>query len=145
MGAPRLVLDDPKRQVPFGEEPMRDSDLSSFLDEYRPMLRLLSAADIAFLRREGYSHIASFRRQRAVIYFQYLMGLCRDLRALPLWTAPHDAEAFMELDKAAWTVQKLLLKLALEGALYYIGVSRRDSSLTERCFEKLGTLLNAAA
>lgn len=124
---------------------MEAQDLSSFLQQYRPMLRLLSGADLVWLSQEQYSDLGHFRRERAAIYFQYLGELCRDLRALPLWAAPDDPEAFIELDKASWTMQKMLVKLALEGVLYYIGIPRRDSGLVERCFEKLGSLLSAAA
>jgi hypothetical protein len=137
-----LIHDKPERRA---AEYFAAEDLSSFLDEYRPMLRLLSDSDTAWLSRKGYPNLGQFRRERAAIYFQYLGELCRDLRALPLWTASHDAEAFIEMDKASWTMQKLLLKLALEGVLYYFGFGRRDSGLIERCFEKLGTLLTAAA
>jgi hypothetical protein len=124
---------------------MEAQDLSSFLEKYRPMLRLLSGADLAWLSQRQYSDLGHFRRERATIYFQYLGELCRDLRALPLWMAPNDPEAFIEMDKASWMIQKMLVKLALEGALYYLGIRRRDSRLVERCFEKLGNLLSAAA
>jgi hypothetical protein len=122
-----------------------DQDLSSFLEQYRPMLRLLSADDVLCLKRRGYPNVGHFRRERTTIYFGYLFELWRDLRALPLWTAPNDAEAFRELDKASWTIQKMLIQLAWEGVLYYIGIRRSDSGLVERCFEKLGNMLNVAA
>jgi len=109
------------------------------------MSRLLSSADLVYLKRQGYSSVGHFRREKASIYFQFLGDLCRDLRALPLWTATQDAEAFIEMDKASWAIQKMLVKLALEGALYYIGITRRDSRLVERCFDKLGKLLLSAA
>ena len=100
---------------------------------------------MAWLSHQQYSDLGRFRRERAIIYFQYLGELCRDLRALPLWTAPNDPEAFIEMDKASWMIQKMLVKLALEGALYYIGIRRRDRGLVERFFQKLGNLLSAAA
>jgi hypothetical protein len=109
------------------------------------MLRLLSSPELVWLKRHGYSDVHHFRRERTAIYFQYLGELCRDLRALSLWTAPQDADAFIELDRASWMMQKMLVRLALEGLLYYTGIRRRDSVLVERCFEKLGNLLTAAA
>jgi hypothetical protein len=120
-------------------------DLTSLLEQYRPMLRLLSASDLLCLKRRGYPNVGHFRRERTAIYFQYLFELLRDLRALPLWTAPSDAEEFMELDKASWTMQKMLIQLAWAGVLYFIGIRRSDSSLVERCFEKLGNMLSVAA
>ncbi|HXA65007.1 MAG TPA: hypothetical protein VNV82_07640 [Bryobacteraceae bacterium] len=141
----RLVNDDPPGVAPVGPESIGTPNLSSFLEQYRPMLKLLSAADVNFLSRQQYSHVGHFRRERAAIYFQYLGELCRDLRALPLWMAPNDGEAFIELDKASWLMQKMLVKLALEGVLYYIGIPRRDSGRVQRCFERLGSLLSAAA
>ena len=141
----RSVHDDAERVVLPTPEPIGTQDLSSFFEQYRPMLKLLSAGDVAFLTRHQYSGMRHFRRERAAIYFQYLGELCRDLRALPLWTAPHDAEAFVELDKASWTMQKTLVKLALEGVLYYVGIQRGDSGVPKRCFEKLQNLLSAAA
>jgi len=120
-------------------------NLSAFLEQYRPMLKLLSHADLVCLKRRGYSKMGYFRRERARIYFQYLAELCRDLRALPLWTAPQDAEAFMELDRSSWLMQKTLVRLAWEGLLYYAGIPRRDEALMARCFQKLGNLLNVGA
>ena len=120
-------------------------DLTSLLEHYRPMLRLLSAGDVLCLKRRGYPNVGHFRRERTAIYFGYLFELSRDLRALPLWTAPNDAEAFMELDKASWTIQRMLVQLAWAGLLYYIGIPRSDSALVERCFEKLGNMLSVAA
>ena len=142
---PRSVLEDATRVAPLSPEPVGTQDFSSFLEQYRPMLRLLSGPDLGWLSHEQYSDLGHFRRERAAIYFQYLGELCRDLRALPLWAGPNDPEAFIALDKASWTLQKMLVKLALEGVLYYIGIRRRDSGLVERCFEKLGNLLSAAA
>ena len=141
----RLVNDDPHEPSSLGPESIGTQDLSSFLDQYRPMLKLLSAADVTFLKHQQYSDVGHFRRERAAIYFQYLGELSRDLRALPLWVAPNDGEAFIELDKASWLVQKMLVTLALEGVLYYIGFPRRDSGQVQRCFERLGRLLSAAA
>jgi len=141
----RLVNDDPQGIASVGPESIGTPNLSSFLEQYRPMLKLLSAADVNFLSRQQYSDVGHFRRERAAIYFQYLGELCRDLRALPLWAAPNDGAAFIELDKASWLMQKMLVKLALEGVLYYIGIPRRDSGRVQRCFERLGSLLNAAA
>lgn len=142
---PRSVPDDLQRvSFPSGEE-IEPQDLSSFLEQYRPMSRLLSSPDLEWLSRERYAEVAHFRRERAAIYFQYLRELRSDLRALPLWAAPQDAETFIELDKASWTVQMMLLKLALAGVLYYFGIPRRDSGVVERSFEKLQTLLSAAA
>jgi hypothetical protein len=109
------------------------------------MSRLLSNADLVYLKRQGYSGVGHFRREKSAIYFQYLGDLRRDMRALPLWTATQDAEAFIEMDKAYWAIQKMLVKLALEGVLYYLGIRRPDSRLVERCFERLGNLLSAAA
>jgi hypothetical protein len=109
------------------------------------MARLLSSADLIYLKSQGYSGAGRFRRERVAVYFHYLGGLCRDLRALPLWTATQDAEAFIEMDKASWAIQKMLVKLALEGVLYYVGIRRSDSRLVERCFDKLGKLLLSAA
>ena len=123
---------------------LETQDLSSFLDQYRPMLRLLSTADLDLLKHHRHSDVRRFRRERTAIYYQYLGDLCHDLRALPLWTAPNDAEALKELDKASWMVEGMLAKLALEGLLYYFGIRRRDSLGVERCFERLGTLLSAA-
>jgi hypothetical protein len=149
----RSVHEDPEGVARRGAEqrtgPQQDHietpDLSSFLEQYRPMLRLLSSADLSSLRRQGYSGMRQFRRERVAIYFQYLRELCRDLRALPVWEASNDAEAFIEMDKASWMMQKMLVKLAMEGLLYYVGIQQRDSRLVERCFEKLGRVLNAAA
>jgi hypothetical protein len=121
-----------------------ERDLTSLLQQYRPMLRLLSAADLLFLERQGYSAVRHFRRERAAIYFRYFFELCRDLRALPIWTAS-EPEAFVEMDKASWRMQKMLVQLAWEGVLYYIGIRRSDSGLVERCFERLGNVLSAAA
>jgi hypothetical protein len=126
-------------------EHVEAQDLFSFLEKYQPMLGLLSAVDLDFLKCQGNPGVGRFRRKRAVIYFQYLRELCRDLRALPLWDAPRDAEAFIKLDKAAWMMQKMLVKLALEGALYYIGIPRRDTGLVRRWFESLDNLLSAVA
>jgi hypothetical protein len=137
----RLVGADPA--APLVPEPIGPLDLSSLLEQYRPMLKLLSAADVAFLSRQQYSNVGRFRRERAGIYFQYLGELCRDLRGLPLWAASNDLQAFIQLDKASWLMQKMLVKLALEGALYYLGIPRRDRGV-QRCFEQLG-LLSAAA
>jgi hypothetical protein len=109
------------------------------------MLRLLSNSDLVWLKRGRYSRLGHFRRERAAIYFRYLGELCRDLRELPLWTARQDAEAFIEMDKASWTMQKLLMMLALQGVLYYLGIRRRDTGLVERYLEELGSLLSAAA
>jgi hypothetical protein len=109
------------------------------------MLRLLSAGDVLCLKRQGYPNVGHFRRERAAIYFRYLFELSRDLRALPLWTAPNDAEAFMELDKASWTIQKMLVQLAWAGVLYYLGIRRSDNGLVERCFQRLGNVLSVAA
>jgi hypothetical protein len=109
------------------------------------MLRLLSAADLLFLERRGYSAARRFRRERAAIYFRYLFELCRDLRTLPLWTPSNDPEAFREMDKASWTMQRMLVQLAWEGVLYYIGIRRSDSGVVERCFQRLGNALSAAA
>jgi hypothetical protein len=120
-------------------------DVYQLIDQYRPMLRLLSDSDLACVKRQGYLKTLRFRKERASIYFQYLGELCRDLRALPLWTATNDVEAFIELDKASWMMQKLLAKLALEGALYLAGIPRRDGALVKRCFDRLGKLLIAAA
>jgi hypothetical protein len=120
-----------------------ERELTSLLDQYRPMLRLLSAADLVFLKRRGYSAVRHFRRERAAIYFRYFFELCRDLRALPLWTPSNDLEAFREMDKASWTMQKMLVQLALAGVLYYIG--RSEGALVERCFQRLGNALSAAA
>lgn len=122
-----------------------EQDLTTLLEQYRPMLRLLSAGDVLCLKQRGYPNVGHFRRERTAIYFGYLFELSRDLRTLPLWAAPNDAEAFMELDKASWTIQKMLVQLALEGLLYYIGILRRDSGLVERCFQRLGNVLSAAA
>jgi hypothetical protein len=105
------------------------------------MLRLLSSSDHAWLSHQRYSKVGHFRRERATIYFQYLGDLCRDLRALPLWAARRDAEAF----RAGLKMHRMLLHLALEGLLSYIGIRRRDGSLVARTFEKLGSLLSAAA
>jgi hypothetical protein len=109
------------------------------------MLKLLSAADITFLGLQQYSNVSRFRREHTVIYFQYLGDLCRDLRALPLWAPSNDLQTFIELVKASWMMQKMLVKLALEGALYYLGIPRRDRSRVQRCFEQLGSLLSSAA
>jgi hypothetical protein len=109
------------------------------------MLRLLSASDLLFLERRGYSAVPHFRRERAAIYFRYLFELFRDLRTLPLWTPSNDPEAFREMDKASWTMQRMLVQLAWEGALYYIGIRRSDSGVVARCFERLGNVLSAAA
>lgn len=139
----RLVGSDPAAlEVPESAGP---ADLSSLLEQYGPMLKLLSTADIIFLGRQRYSNVSRFRRQRAAIYFQYLGELCRDLRGLPLWAASNDLHAFVELDKASWMKQTMLVKLALEGALYYLGIPRHDSGRVQRCFEQLGSLLSAAA
>lgn len=140
----RLVNDDPQGVGSVGPESIGTPNLSSFLEQYLPMLKLLSAADVNFLSRQQYSNVGHFRRERAAIYFQYLGELCRDLRALPLWAAPNDGEAFIELDKSSWLMQKMLVKLALEGVLYYIGIPRRDSRRVQHCFEQLGRLLSAA-
>jgi hypothetical protein len=51
----------------------------------------------------------------------------------------------MELDKASWTMQKMLVQRAWAGVLYFIGIRRSDSALVERCFEKLGNMLSVAA
>jgi hypothetical protein len=141
----RSVNDDPERLASLNPEPDGKQDFSAFLDQYRPMLKLLSAPDVAFLRCQHYSEVRHFRRERAAIYFEYLYDLYRDVRSLPLWTAPQDGEAFIELDKASWTTHKLLVKLALEGALYYVGIQRHDTDLVERCFEQLGSLFSAVA
>jgi hypothetical protein len=120
-----------------------ERDLTSLLDQYRPMLRLLSAADLLFLERRGYSGVRHFKRERAAIYFRYFFELCGDLRALPLWTPSNDPEVFREMDKASWTMQKMLVQLALAGVLYYIG--RSEGALVERCFQRLGNALSVAA
>ena len=140
----RSIHDDPERVGSRRAEPIEAQNLSSFLEQYRPMLRLLSDPDLVWLSREKCTSVRRFRRERAAIYFQYLGDLSRDLRALPIWTVPRDAEAFIKMDKASWMMQKLLVKLALEGVLYYIGTGRHDRG-TARCFEKLGNLLNAVA
>src|SRR5579864_3049773 len=43
-------------------------NLSAFLEQYRPMLKLLSHADLVCLKRRGYSKMGYFRRERARIY-----------------------------------------------------------------------------
>src|SRR5579871_647074 len=145
MVMPPLIPDDQERNVSRSAERFEAEDLISLLEPYRPMLKLLSYADLERLSSERCSSVGQFRRERAALYFQYLGNLCRDLRALPLWDAPRDAEAFIELDRASWKMQKMLACLALEGVLFYFGIERRDRSLVERCFETLGTLLTAAA
>lgn len=122
-----------------------ERDLTSLLQQYRPMLRLLSAADLLFLEQRGYSAVRHFRRERAAIYFGYFFELCRDLRALPLWAPSNDPEAFREMDEASWTTQKMLVQLAWEGVLYSIGIRQRGSGEVERCFQKLGIVLSDAA
>jgi len=141
----RSVNDDQERAASLNPKLRGSQDFSIFLEQYRPMLKLLSAADVAFVRQQQYSGVQHFRRERAAIYFQYLRDLYRDIRALPLWTAPQDGEAFIEMDKASWTTHKMMGKMALEGALYYVGIQRRDTGLVERCFEQLGSLFSAVA
>jgi hypothetical protein len=109
------------------------------------MLRLLSAADLFFLEQRGYSAVRHFRRERAAIYFRYFFELCRDLRALALWAPSNAPEALREMDQASWTMQKMLVPLAWEGVLYYIGIRQTGSGVVERCFQKLGNALSAAA
>jgi hypothetical protein len=42
-------------------------------------------------------------------------------------------------------MQKMLVPLAWEGVLYYIGIRQSGSGVVERCFQKLGNALSAAA
>jgi hypothetical protein len=122
-----------------------ERDLTSLLQQYRPMLRLLSAADLLFLEQRGYSAVRHFRRERGAIYFRYFFELCRDLRSLPLWAPSNDPETFREMDKTCWTMQKMLMQLAWAGVLYSIGIRQSGSGEVERCFQKLGNALSAAA
>ena len=150
---PRSVQEEPERLAgrsaqgrtgafPF---PMAAPDLSDFFSQYRPMLRILSSADLVWLKGKRPSELRQFRKERTAIYFQYLGDLRRDLRALLVWAAPHDAQAFTEMDKASWTMYGLLVKLVLEGLLYYCGIQQRDNGAVERCFKQLGNVLSAAA
>ena len=120
-------------------------DLSTILDQYRPMTRLLSAADLKWLGNRGYYRLARFRKERAAIYFQYLGDLRRDLRALNVWEVSGAATSFIEQDCASWLMYRTLFRLALEGVLYYIGIERRQNRRIESCFDELRVLLSAAA
>ncbi len=125
--------------------PVAAERLSVLLDEYQPMMRLLSTEDLGWLESQGHSGVAQFRKQRAAIYFQYLGELHRDLRALPLWSASCDGESFIEQDRASWLMYRTLVRLAIEGVLYYIGIERREHGFVERCFNRLGALASADA
>ena len=125
--------------------PVEAEHLSVLLDQYLPMLRLLSTDDLEWLVSQGYSGMAQFRKERAAIYFQYLRELHRDLRALPLWTISRNAKCFNEQDRISWLMYRTLFRLALEGVLYYVGIERRQRGLVERCFSQLGKVLSADA
>ena len=131
-------------QLVHGDSNLRP-DLSTILDQYRPMTRLLSAADLKWLGNRGYYRLSRFRKERAAIYFRYLVDLRRDLRALSVWEASGAAISFIEQDCASWLMSRTLFRLALEGVLYYIGIERRQNRLIESCFDELRVLLSAAA